>query len=282
MTKPRDHRHEELAEFLRTRRARLSPADVGIAATARRRTPGLRREEVAQLAGISSTWYTWLEQGRNVRPSKQVVDCLARVLRLSEAEHAHLTALARREAAGLHPPVASGLVQLVKSLDAPAYVRDQASNFLGWNDAASAMFGDFEIECRGWPNFLAYLFLSARARIAFVDWDEVASRSVAQFRRHSAAPGTNDEETHALVERLCRQSEEFVEMWERYVVTEYFVGTRLLAHPHVGSMTFNYATLASYDGGAPWVTLYTPASRTDEVKLNTVLREHGPNSTKVA
>jgi hypothetical protein len=150
-------------------------------------------------------------------------------------------------------------------------VRDHASNLVGWNAAATAMFGDFEAECAGWTNLLAYLFLSERARTVFVNWQEVARGSVSQFRRHSAAPGSPEEEVRELVERLREQSPEFVEMWDQFVVSEYYVGTRVLRHQAAGEITFNYATLASYDGGPPWVTLYTPHSPADADALQVVL-----------
>jgi transcriptional regulator with XRE-family HTH domain len=278
VTEPRAHRHEELAEFLKSRRARLTPEDVGLAPTERRRTPGLRREEVAQLAGMSPTWYTWLEQGRDVTPSKQVVDCLADALRLTDVERRHLHALARGETGDASRPIGSGLVALVQGLDVPAYVRDHASNLIGWNTAATAMFGDFNRECGGWVNLLAYLFLSPRARAVYVDWEEVARGSVSQFRRHSAAPGSPEEEVRDLVDRLRDQSPDFVEMWDQFVVSEYYVGTRVLRHPAVGEITFNYATLASYDGGPPWVTLYTPSSRADVTSMRAVLELAEPGA----
>jgi hypothetical protein len=172
--------------------------------------------------------------------------------------------------------VGAGLVELVKGLEVPAYVRDHASNLIGWNVAATALFGDFADECAGWTNLLAYLFLSARARTVFVDWEDVARGSVSQFRRHSAAPGSPEAEVRDLVERLREQSPEFVEMWDQFVVSEYYVGTRALLHRAAGEITFNYATLASYDGGPPWVTLYTPHSPADADALQAVLAADEP------
>jgi transcriptional regulator with XRE-family HTH domain len=264
MSEPGDsHRRQELADFLKSRRTRVAPESVGLEVGRRRRTPGLRREEVAQLAGISVTWYTWLEQGRPVRASEQVVDCLARVLQLSDAEREHFLALARSEATHTRRVSSPGLVALVESMPFPAYVRDHASYMLGWNGASEAMFGDFATEPGEPPNLLSYLFLSARARKVFADWEEVAAGSVAQFRRHSAVD--DDGEISRLVSRLRDRSQDFVEMWDRFVVQESYVGERTLNHPRAGTLTFNYATLSSYDGGPPWVTLYTPASEQSQL-----------------
>ena len=141
-------RREELADFLRTRRAALQPGDVGLPVGGRRRTPGLRREEVAQLAGVGTTWYTWLEQGREVRASLDVLEALARALRLNQAERTHLILLGRGEAP---PPcknpaerVSSTLRRLIENLGPnPAYILGRRWDYLAWNDAAVTLLGDF-------------------------------------------------------------------------------------------------------------------------------------------
>ena len=142
MTNETSRRHE-LAAFLRSRRERLRPEDVGLAVRGRRRTAGLRREEVAQRAGIGVTWYTWLEQGRDVRPSATVATALAEALQLSELEQVHLLSLINRDDAAPVQLPAAPLETLCSHIASPAYVRDSAGDLLTWNDAAREFFGNF-------------------------------------------------------------------------------------------------------------------------------------------
>jgi transcriptional regulator with XRE-family HTH domain len=261
-----EYQRHELAEFLRSRRARLRPEDVGLPSGGRRRTPGLRREEVAALAAVSPTWYTWLEQGRDVRASHDVLASLANVLQLSEIERAHLHLLARNEPVQVTESTTDAIVALLDGIDSPGYVRDHSWNLLGWNASASCLFGDFGSVGAEPPNLLRYLFTDPAAKRVFVDWSEVAARSVAQFRRH-AAKSPDTEATAQLVDSLSEQSSEFRRFWDAFAVQPFFVGTCLLRHEAAGQLSFHYATLAYPDGAPPWVTLFTPIGDIDRGRL---------------
>jgi hypothetical protein len=262
-----NYQRHELAEFLRSRRARLLPQDVGLVSGGRRRTPGLRREEVAALACVSPTWYTWLEQGRDVRASHEVLASIGNVLRLSEMERAHLHLLARNEPLPVKQSTTDGLLALLQGLDGPAYVRDHAWDLLGWNVAAARLFDDFGRVNGEAPNLLRYLFLDPAAKQVFVDWPEVAERSVAQFRRHAAC-SVDTQATAQLVDSLGSRSSEFRRFWDAFTVRPFFVGTCRLRHQPVGEVAFNYATLAHPDGAPPWITVFTPTSQRDGGELS--------------
>lgn len=227
-------RREELRDFLRTRRARLSPEDVGMPGGGRRRTPGLRREEVAVLAGVGVSWYTWLEQGRDIQVSGGVLDAISGALRLTTAERSHLYLLA-----GLNPPPAPAVdaplgPRLHRVLDAwsprPAYVLDRHWNFAALNDAARAVFGYSDQD----GNCLVAFFTNARHRAAFDHWARVAPDVVRQFRA-DAARYPDDPEFARLSAELCAASGDFAELWARHVVGEVSQGDRVITHPEVGA-----------------------------------------------
>src|SRR5690349_18367956 len=181
-------RRAELSEFLRTRRARLKPEDVGLPEFGRhRRVPGLRREELAQLAGVSVAYYTRLEQGNGRNVSAEVLNAIARALRLSDAETAHLTHLARpkqhkKKAGARTEQVRGPLRQLLDSIEVPAYVSGRRSDILAWNRMAAAVFGDWSelpVEERNWARLV---FLKPEYRELFVDWDQKAYDVVSYLR----------------------------------------------------------------------------------------------------
>src|SRR3954454_2249881 len=185
-----DRRRDELADFLRNRRASLTPDDVGLPNGGRRRTPGLRREEVAQLAGVGATWYTWLEQGRDVRASLEVLEAISSALRLTRAERAHLILLGRGEEA---PPCKSpverasaSLRRLIANLGTnPAYIIGRRWDYLAWNDAATALLGDFGALPRSARNHVWQTFMAPRRRALFTDWELTYPLLVAKFRADS-------------------------------------------------------------------------------------------------
>lgn len=191
-------RRDALAGFLRARRERLTPAQVGLPPGFRRRTPGLRREEVAQLADVGTTWYTWLEQGRDVRPSAVVLDALADALRLDRDERSYLFALAGRllPAAPVTAPVAHvspALQTVLDSLDPnPAFVRGWRWDVYAWNRAACAVFADFAALPAGERNIVRLLFTDPQARERWEDWEGIARATLALFRadhgRHADDP----------------------------------------------------------------------------------------------
>ncbi len=185
----RPSRRDELVDFLRSRRARLTPDEVGLLAGPRRRTPGLRREEVAQLAGISTTWYTWLEQGRDAHASIDVLESLARALRLGDSERAHLFDLAGRPTppqprrGDIVPEPLPSVVEVVERIADPVYVQGPLWQLVLWNRATSAVFSDFDAMASEDCNLMRYVFVSqSRTHGKLLNWNEWARFYVAQFR----------------------------------------------------------------------------------------------------
>jgi transcriptional regulator with XRE-family HTH domain len=235
-------RRSELAEFLRQRRELVSPESAGLEANGRRRTPGLRREEVAQLAGVGLSWYTWLEQGRDIRPSAQVLDALARVLRLDSGEHAHLFHLARvelplpasdypREA----PPELAAVVEAL--LPNPAYLLGPRTDVLAWNEAATAVLGEPQRAPDGRPNLLWWLFTSEDPHGE--QWRETARNTLARFRA-AHARRIGDPDFDALIEALGARSPDFRALWPRHEVLTEQLGTKTIEHPRLGTLRVHH------------------------------------------
>ncbi len=251
----------QLGDFLRARRERLRPVEVGLPETRRRRTPGLRREEVASLAGISGDWYVKLEQGRGVAPSADTVDALARALRLSDAERSHLAALASGQAGEPWSceAVPDALRQLIESLAVPAYVTGLRWDMLAWNAAAAALFGDLDALAVEDRNILSFVLTDLRGRVLFGDgWAEEARRMVALFRathdRHADDPAFI-----RLVERLHAGCPEFEGWWHAHHVRAPVSGTKLLLHPAHGQVGYQYSTFQANDDPRLKLAVYMPA-----------------------
>ncbi|NHQ92637.1 helix-turn-helix transcriptional regulator [Janthinobacterium lividum] len=222
-------RHE-LAAYLQARRARLSPEDVGLPGGGRRRTPGLRREEVAALAGVGLTWYTWLEQGRDIGVSSVFLDKLAEVLKLDAAERRHLFLLAHAR-----PPVEEGKTfcvvpppvrRLMHELAHPAYVLNLRWDVLAFNAGADTLFG-FGAHAASRRNLLWLLFTDPLLRARFTAWEEQAPLMLSSFRRDYAR-ATQEADIHALVEELEKVSPEFKRWWRRHDVHAPCAGVRRL------------------------------------------------------
>lgn len=242
----------ELSEFLRSRRARLKPADVGLPDLGnQRRVPGLRREELAQVAGVSVAYYTRLEQGQGRNVSSEVLDSIARALRLTDTEHAHLTHLAqpkkhakkKRAAAGRTQGLRPELQRLLDAMgDVPAYVLGRRMDVLGWNRLANALLGDFEAMRPEERNAARHVFLGPGARDLYVDWDVKAVEVVSALRL-CAGCYPDDPQLSALVGELSVKSEEFRSLWAAHTVQEKGHGVKRLHHPLVGALTLSYETL---------------------------------------
>ena len=249
-----------LGEFLRSRRERLSPAALGLPDRRRRRTPGLRREEVAELAGIGVDWYIRLEQGRTVSPSSATVEALAGALRLDDAERAHLRALARNPARTPFGPeqVPEATRRLVEGLTEPAYVTGRRWDVLAWNRAAAALFADFGSLPDADRNVLVYLLLDERARRLFGDgWAAQAEHAVAQFHAaHDLWAG--DPAFTSLADRLRAGCPEFAKWWSRHDVGRSGPGRKTLYRP--GPADFDYATFQDAEDPALRLTIYAPTS----------------------
>ena len=250
----------EFGDFLRSRREKLTPKAVGLAGGRSRRTPGLRRQEVAELAGIGIDWYIRLEQGRAVRPSTATIDALARALRLGKTEHAHLTTLART---ALRPEFAlesvpSSIRRLVEALDQPAYVTGRRWDVLAWNAAAADVFTDFGRLAEADRNILLYVLTEASARRLFgASWANEARRMVAQFRTtHDLWAG--DPAFVELLDRLRSGCPDFAAWWDAHDIRGGGTGQKVLMHPTRGKLAFDYATFQANDDPALKLAIYTP------------------------
>jgi transcriptional regulator with XRE-family HTH domain len=241
-----DHR-AELGEFLRARRDAVTPEQVGLPRGAsRRRTPGLRREEVAMLAGVSLTWYTWLEQGRRINASSDVLGAIGRALELDEAGIEHLLGLAQPSATSVDAPqeAPSALVRLIDSMQpAPAYVLGPRWEFLAWNAAQVRLYPRIE-ELEGIErNLLWVLFADPFTRELIVDWDIHARQALAEFRAGTTS-FRGDPEFVELVTTLEVESDEFRLWWPEHDVSQFETRIRRFNHPAAGLLTFEYQQLA--------------------------------------
>lgn len=257
-------RHHELAAFLRSRRARVSPEQVGLPRGTRRRTPGLRRPEVALLAGVSPEWYTWLEQGRDIHVSAQVLESLARVLQLDANERAHLFVLALRQLPPIKtvsPPAISPILQ--QFLDhlgvIPACVVDPRLTVVAWNAAFRVVFGDFATLSERERNLIWKLFTSPLPRQVNEEWEELARVFLAQFR---AGYGRfiQDPWWATQISELSRISPEFRELWAHHDVINVSEGRKTMHHPLVGELTFDFLWFQTVDSGDLRLLIHTPRS----------------------
>jgi transcriptional regulator with XRE-family HTH domain len=270
-------RRRQSGEFLRSRRERLTPAEVGLPAGFRRRTPGLRREEVALLAGVGATWYTWLEQGRDVRPSAEVLSALAGALRLDTAERRHLYILNDRPPPEPRPTgperVEEPLLRMLDSLTAqPAYVLGRRWDVLAWNRAAELLFGDYGKLDGDSRNIMHIVFANQAHRKLLVDWEEVARTSLAMFRADSARYA-GDPDFERLIGTMMRVSPQFRELWPRQDVLRSLGSHKRIQHPVAGRMTFEYTSFAVMGDADMKLVVYTPLDRDHTIeKLNALLR----------
>jgi transcriptional regulator with XRE-family HTH domain len=240
----------ELADFLRAQRERLTPEAFGFV-SGRRRTPGLRREEIAQLSGMSATWYTWIEQGRDVSVSPAALARLARVLQLSSAERAYLFALAGKadpEAArpSENADVPAALASALAAIALPAYVLDRTWNARAWNARAQRLFVGW-LDGRGLDgtrdkNLLRYVFLANAARSLIADWEDRARRVIAEFRA-DVGRHLDDPEVRALIEEMSEKSAFFARVWHEHAVLAREGGERTFNHPLDGFLRYEQITM---------------------------------------
>lgn len=254
-------RRAELREFLRSRRARLRPEDVGLPAYGRRRVPGLRREELARLAGVSLAYYTRLEQGHGETMSVEVLDTVARALRLSGDEQAHLFRLARPELHGKQHPVPQrqrlrpGIQLLLDALDeVPAYVCGRRLDILGWNRLATTVFGNWSRLPPRERNLSRLVFLSAATRDRFAD-PEATMLDIVSILHVDAGTHPEDAELTALIGELTERSSDFRRLWARHDVRRRGHGVQRLRHPVVGELTLSFEAMGLH--GNPDQTLVT-------------------------
>ena len=251
--------HGELGDFLRSRREKLRPQDVGLTNGRRRRTAGLRREEVAELAGIGIDWYIRLEQGRSVNPSVTTIDALARALRLSKVEQAHLKALTRSaDRRAFKPETApASLRRMINVMRQPAYVTGRRWDLLAWNAAAKDIFA-FDRLAEADRNVLVSMLTRPEARRLFgAAWADEAKRMVAQFRATHDL-WADDPAFRDLLQRLRRECPEFALWWKAYDIRAAAAGEKRLHHPKKGLLRFEHASFQSNDDPALKVVIYTP------------------------
>jgi transcriptional regulator with XRE-family HTH domain len=262
-------RRQELSEFLRNRRGRIAPGDVGLPATNRRRTPGLRREEVAQLAGVSATWYTWLEQKRPIGVSAGVLDSLARVLRFDPAERMQLFQLALRQpvlnSLSKRETVSPLIRRLLDQTDTiPTFVLGRRWDVLAWNRAALAFFLDFEQVPANERNLLWLVFTNSMLHSYNVDWRKRAQDTLARFRAdygHHAG----EEDFVQLVERLKSVSPEFAQWWPRHDILPMTEGRNAYDHPQAGRMIVEHTTFSVSDNPELRLVVFLAAAASNSI-----------------
>jgi transcriptional regulator with XRE-family HTH domain len=267
---------EELAAFLRARRNALTPAEVGLPTGRSRRTPGLRREEIAMLAGVSVTWYTWLEQGRRINVSTDVLEALARALRLDDAERQHLLTLAVRAPAAHADNVADvpdALVRLITSMEpAPAYVLGPRWEFLAWNRPQARLYPVIERLDDAERNLLWAMFAEPSVRPLLDDWPAQARRILAEFRAGTAAL-RDDPQVTTLVDRLRAASPEFADWWPQLDVAQFQTRLRRYHHPRAGELVFEYQQLTPSEWPSLRVVCQLPLPGDDSAERLAAWRE---------
>ncbi|MBO1334732.1 helix-turn-helix domain-containing protein [Streptomyces sp. VRA16 Mangrove soil] len=277
----------ELSEFLRTRRARLQPQDVGLPSAGRhRRVPGLRREELAQLAGVSVAYYTRLEQGNGRNVSSEVLDAIARALQLTDAEHAHLVQLARptqtrrKAPAPRRQQVRPALRHLLDSMEGvPAYIGGARSDILAWNRMAAALFGDWGKMPPAERNWARLTFLNPDYRELFRNWESKASDMVSYLRLY-AGRNPEDPELSALVGELSVKSEQFRKLWATHDVKEKGHGVKRMRHPLVGELTLSYETLHLPDDDGQFLSVYHAEPGSDSAQALRLLASWGTDAIR--
>lgn len=273
-----------LGAYLKARRTKLDPAAFGFPQT-RRRTPGLRREEVAQRANISPTWYTWLEQGRGGAPSAEVLDRIAHALMLTEVEREHLFLLGLGRPPEIRFKRENGVTpRLQRVLDAlqpsPALIRTATWDVVAWNRAAAAVLKDYSAVPPAQRNILRLLFLDPQARAAQYDWDSVARFVVGAFRVDAMRAGA-EAEVQPLVDELCRSSPEFEAMWRDQDVRSHGEGVKRLKHPALGEIAFEFSTFAIDGRPDLGMIVYNPVSKADGERVQALMRHQAQSTTGV-
>jgi transcriptional regulator with XRE-family HTH domain len=270
-------RRRELGDFLKVRRARMSPQDFNLPVGPRRKAKGLRREEVSQLAGIGITWYTWLEQGRDIQVSSEVLESISRVFKLNKAEKEHLFLLGNQPLPSI--TVQSGMENIdrvIKKLlsqleHCPTYVTDEKLNIVSWNKAAVMVFGDFYKMDERNRNAVWRCFTSKEYQKLFLNWEDHAQRLIAQFRL-AYTRFVGDEWFKIMIRELTEKSPQFGKWWSNHEVLGTPCGKKTLIHPLVGEMVMDHITLQVYDAPELKLTIYQPRQEKEtEEKIKQLL-----------
>jgi transcriptional regulator with XRE-family HTH domain len=262
----------EFGEYLRILRGRVSPAQVGLPDTQRRRVPGLRRGELSQLVGLSAEYYMRLEQGRADRPSEQVLRALSRALQLTPAEETHLLDLARNPRAVVAAeakPLRTGLGHVVDAITGtPAMIMSPALTVLHWNELAEVLIADFSRLQPRERNMARQIFLNADSRKVHGDWDQAAEDTVGMLRLAGRRPPV-EPEVLQLVDELLANSETFARLWLTHCVHEKTSGPKVFVHPSYGRIDLHYDTfhVAGNDGKMLVIYSVSPGSK-DEATMH--------------
>lgn len=273
-----DHRTSQLAQFLQTRRARLTPEQAGLTAGGRRRTPGLRRAEVAQLAGVSVDWYTWLEQGRDITVSMQVLEAIARALQLNDNEKKHLFLLASGHLPFDHHEPQMSISPLLQTFldeqgENPAFVANSRWDIVGWNTGARLVFGDYEQMTPRERNSVWRMFASPYTKeLLQSGWEKNARLRMAQFR---AGYGENvgDPWWSEMIDTLNGVSEEFKEWWPRHDVLNVQEGRKKIHHPSAGLLIFNHISFQVEDSFDLKATVNFPVNEETREKMKMLMQQ---------
>jgi transcriptional regulator with XRE-family HTH domain len=261
-----DRGRGELARFLRSRRERIDPGQVGLPASRRRRSPGLRREEVAVLAGVSPTWYAYLEQGRDIRPSPAVLDSLARVLQLSEHERQYMHELVfghqprprPEEPSPTRTRTVRQIVDCYGQGPHPIYAFDEISDVIAWNAAAAEWYTDFALLPEGRRNMMWWMLTDAEAPERLVNWEEDCRDIVARYRAYTAMRHGNPRIRRFIAE-LQAASPEFTRWWVEHEVHGQSQRPRLFRHPRLGLRTMQVQVLVPTESDDLRIVLHLPA-----------------------
>ncbi|MGF7048438.1 transcriptional regulator with XRE-family HTH domain [Paenibacillus sp. DS2015] len=276
-------RLQALSAFLKTHRAKIQPQSVGLPVGTRRRTPGLRREEVAQLAGVSSTWYTWLEQGRNIKVSTSVLDCISTALQLSVDERKYLYALALETGPGTTlieeqavPQVSPSLNRILLELKhCPTLISDRRCHIVGWNQAASHVFMDFEQIPYEQRNMIRLLFVRKEFQRLAVNWEQFVKGYLAIFRAYYGQY-VEDPWYNNFLEEMRGIHPQFDDLWEQSDVSSAPDVLLEFRHAKAGKMLFHLTSLQVHGSDDLRCSIYTPApDSTTESKLRQLLESSG-------
>jgi transcriptional regulator with XRE-family HTH domain len=267
---------QQLADFLKGCRARMTPADLGLPDSSRRRTPGLRREDVASLAGVSVTWYTWLEQGRDIRVSDDVLEKISQTLRMSKTEREFLYGLVQHRPAPLAEPldghVDEALERMISALNVPALVITLGWDVMAWNSIMAAVFSEYQKIKPGERNLLRHLLTDERYQGDLDEYRRIARRVIAKFRiDYSHAP--EDSAMNALIRELSDACEIFAELWAESEVADRSHGINSWTHPKLGGITFEHTSYIPEGSPDLRLVIFIPENAESRAKLAALQRD---------
>jgi transcriptional regulator with XRE-family HTH domain len=278
-----DLHRTQLSEFLKSCRARLSPADVGLPETRRRRTPGLRREDVAALAGVSLTWYTWLEQGREVRASERVLENISSTLRLTNDERDYLFSLVQSRPAPLASSSAAeapeSVVRMINNLNVPALIMTIRWDVIAWNAMVSATFRDYSTLPANGRNLLKILLTDPLYQVEPSEYDATARRVLSKLRvDYSQAAG--DPAFDALIEEMIRICPTFSRLWGSTEISARSEGKHVFRHPRAGAIAFEHTSYSVEGAPKLKLVIFVPQDAESEAKLRGLERDFKSANTE--